>query len=170
MLGIYALDGDTLKVCYDPQGQDRPKEFKSAADSNVTFAVCKRVKAKDEAEDIVGSYRSESVEVDGSRHVAEAVIERRGDAYAVVFKKGAIVSYIGIGIRMGDVFCMSWTSKGELGITLYKIEKGPRLVGQYTELAGPGILRHDVLTREKGLPWTAAPPSPPAAPAAEARR
>src|SRR5438093_331879 len=27
MLGIYALEGDTLKVCFDVQGQERPKEF-----------------------------------------------------------------------------------------------------------------------------------------------
>ena len=28
MLGIYTLDGDTLKVCYDAQEQDRPKELR----------------------------------------------------------------------------------------------------------------------------------------------
>src|SRR5262245_42344742 len=29
MLGIYEIDGDTLKVCFDPQGKKRPTEFKS---------------------------------------------------------------------------------------------------------------------------------------------
>src|SRR5215467_12354540 len=27
MLGIYELKGDTIKVCFDPKGKERPKEF-----------------------------------------------------------------------------------------------------------------------------------------------
>src|SRR3954471_19749577 len=27
MLGIYELEGDRMKVCFDPQGKERPKEF-----------------------------------------------------------------------------------------------------------------------------------------------
>src|SRR5262245_42962768 len=30
MLGIYEIDGDTLKACFDPTGKTRPTEFKSA--------------------------------------------------------------------------------------------------------------------------------------------
>src|SRR5262245_11237767 len=30
MLGIYEFDGDTLKVCFDPQGKNRPTEVKTA--------------------------------------------------------------------------------------------------------------------------------------------
>jgi uncharacterized protein (TIGR03067 family) len=44
MLGIYEIDGDTLKVCFDPEGKKRPTEFKSAAGSNDFFSVHKRVK------------------------------------------------------------------------------------------------------------------------------
>ena len=28
MLGIYELKGDTMKVCFDPSGKERPKDFK----------------------------------------------------------------------------------------------------------------------------------------------
>lgn len=50
---------------------------------------------------------------------------------------------------------MSWTDKKVIGITVYQIEKGPRLVGLWTELGGPGLLRTDVLTPgKKDLPWT----------------
>jgi uncharacterized protein (TIGR03067 family) len=44
LLGIYEIDGDTLKVCFDLQGKKRPTEFKSAAGSHTFVNVHKRVK------------------------------------------------------------------------------------------------------------------------------
>jgi uncharacterized protein (TIGR03067 family) len=44
MLGIYEFDGDTLKVCFDPQGKKRPTEFKSAPGSENFVNIHKRVK------------------------------------------------------------------------------------------------------------------------------
>jgi uncharacterized protein (TIGR03067 family) len=44
MLGIYELDGDTLKICYDPDGTKRPGEFKAGAGSKLIMAVFKRFK------------------------------------------------------------------------------------------------------------------------------
>ncbi len=44
MLGIYEIDGDTLKVCFDPQGKKRPTEFKSAPGSPYFVNIHKRVK------------------------------------------------------------------------------------------------------------------------------
>jgi uncharacterized protein (TIGR03067 family) len=44
MLGIYEISGDTLKVCFDPEGKNRPTEFKSASGSQTFVAVHKRVK------------------------------------------------------------------------------------------------------------------------------
>jgi len=43
MLGIYEISGDTLNVCFDPEGKKRPTEFKSASGSQ-TLVVHKRVK------------------------------------------------------------------------------------------------------------------------------
>ena len=43
MLGIYEISGDTLKVCFDPEGKKRPTQFKSASASQ-TLVVHKRVK------------------------------------------------------------------------------------------------------------------------------
>jgi len=42
--GIYEIDGDTLKVCYDEEGKKRPTEFKTADGSKTTLAVYMRVK------------------------------------------------------------------------------------------------------------------------------
>jgi uncharacterized protein (TIGR03067 family) len=44
LLGIYEFSGDTLKVCFDPEGKKRPTEFKSAAGSQTFVAVHKRMK------------------------------------------------------------------------------------------------------------------------------
>jgi uncharacterized protein (TIGR03067 family) len=44
ILGIYEISGDTLKVCFDPEGKKRPTEFKSASGSQ-TLVIHKRVSA-----------------------------------------------------------------------------------------------------------------------------
>lgn len=42
-LAIYEINGDTLKVCFDPEGKKRPTEFKGDVGSQ-TLVVHKRVK------------------------------------------------------------------------------------------------------------------------------
>ena len=44
MLGIYEIDGDTLRVCFDEEGKKRPTEFKSPAGSQTFVNVHKRLK------------------------------------------------------------------------------------------------------------------------------
>ena len=44
ILGIYEISGDTLKVCFDPEGKKRPTEFKTASGSQTTLVVHKRQK------------------------------------------------------------------------------------------------------------------------------
>jgi uncharacterized protein (TIGR03067 family) len=46
MLGIYEFDGDKLKVCFDPQGKQRPTEFKSPPGSENFVNVHKRLKGQ----------------------------------------------------------------------------------------------------------------------------
>ncbi len=43
MLGIYEINGNTLKVCFDPEGKKRPTEFKGASGSQ-TLVIHKRLK------------------------------------------------------------------------------------------------------------------------------
>jgi uncharacterized protein (TIGR03067 family) len=44
MLGIYELKGDTIRVCFDPQGKERPTTFKTKAGQFA--AVVQREKKK----------------------------------------------------------------------------------------------------------------------------
>ena len=43
-LGIYELDGDTVKFCFAAPGKDRPTEFTAKEGSQRTLSVWKRVK------------------------------------------------------------------------------------------------------------------------------
>ena len=42
--GIYALDGDMLKICYTLPGKDRPTAFDSKPGSAATLVIWKRAK------------------------------------------------------------------------------------------------------------------------------
>jgi uncharacterized protein (TIGR03067 family) len=44
MLGIYEINGDTLKVCFDAAGKKRPTQFKSTPGSETFVNVHKRLK------------------------------------------------------------------------------------------------------------------------------
>ena len=43
-LAIYELEGDTLRVCYDLPGKQRPEEFKTAAETKLYLVTYNRVK------------------------------------------------------------------------------------------------------------------------------
>ena len=43
-LGIYELDGDTLKLCFSEPGTERPKTFESPKGSKIAYLVMKREK------------------------------------------------------------------------------------------------------------------------------
>jgi len=44
LLGIYEIEGDTIKTCYAPLGKDRPTEFSSKKGSEYTLTVWEREK------------------------------------------------------------------------------------------------------------------------------
>ncbi len=44
ILAIYELDGDTLRVCYDLGGKNRPTEFKTKADTQLFLVTYEREK------------------------------------------------------------------------------------------------------------------------------
>jgi uncharacterized protein (TIGR03067 family) len=147
LLGVYELGPDTLTLCYDPAGGNRPPAVKPDPKAGLTVAILRRPKpAADEQVDIVGKYRSEVVDPEGKSLVTEAVIERRGDAYLVTYQKDGKLMFIGTAMRKGDQFSMCWMSGGQAGVSVYKIEKGPKLTGEFTTLGGPGVVGKEVMT------------------------
>jgi uncharacterized protein (TIGR03067 family) len=149
MLGIYSLKDNVFKVCIDPEGNERPKEFKTTADSGLFLAVYKRVIPTGEEVDISGQYKSESLQFTGEKQQAEVEIKRLGDCYLVKWSKGILDAYVGIGLRKGEVLAVCWANQGQIGACLYQIEKGPRLTGVWTMLGGAGVVQRETLTARK---------------------
>lgn len=149
MLGVYAFEGDSLKLCFDPEGQTRPGGFQPDTKSGWTVVKLRKPKpSADESIEIVGKYRSELTEVNGKVVTTEAEIERRGDAYLVTYTRDGKLIFVGTAIRKADQLSMCWVSSGQIGVSVYKIEKGPKLVGDFTTLGGIGVTGREVLT-----PW-----------------
>ena len=149
MRGIYSLKENVFKVCIDPEGNERPKEFKTTADSGLFLAVYKRVIPTGEEVDITGQYKAESLQFNGEKQQAEVEIKRLGDCYLVKWSKGILDAYVGIGLRKGEVLAVCWTNQGPRGACRYQIEKGPRLVGSWTMLGGAGEVQRATLTARK---------------------
>jgi uncharacterized protein (TIGR03067 family) len=143
MPGIYELDGDTLKICLSTDGDSRPKDFKPGADR--LLMVCKRVPAKKGESDLSGKYKSDSVDITGKRFQYDTAIERIGDAYLVLYAVQGKLVYFGTGVRKGNVLAVGWTSQGRAGVTLYQIEEGNRMVGDFADVGGPGFLGTETL-------------------------
>lgn len=150
LLGVYELDGDALKLCFDPKGQARPKDFKpDAKDGFVLVTLRKPKPLADEAVNIVGKYTSTMLDATtGKPVVAEVTLERRGDGYALTYRAGDKVLFIGTALRKGDQLSMCWASGGQAGVSVYKIEAGPKLVGEFTTLGGLGVVGKETL-----VPW-----------------
>jgi uncharacterized protein (TIGR03067 family) len=150
LLGVYSLEGDTLRLCFDPKGQNRPANFKPDAKDGFTLVTLRKPKpAAPETVNIVGKYRSELAEAKtGKVTITEVTVEKRGDAYTLTYRLDKKVLFIGTALRRGDVLSMSWVSANQIGVSLYKIEPGPKLTGEYTTLGGIGVAAKGTLK-----PW-----------------
>jgi hypothetical protein len=105
--------------------------------------------------DISGYYSCKGVEVGGKPYSGIAVVIKKNDVYLIQWMVGGGSTFSGVAIRQGDTLAASWAMPGERGIirgvNLYKIESGPRLVGRWASVPGPGIVQNEVLTFLKKL-------------------
>lgn len=106
-----------------------------------------------EVGDISGYYKCKGFEVGGKGYSGVTIISRQNDVYVVKWIIGLGSTFTGIGIRQGNMLAASWALPGKDGITkgvnMYRIENtsaGPRLIGRWTCMPGPGALQSETLT------------------------
>lgn len=159
MLGLYELKGDTLTLCFDPSGDARPKAFDAPSGSGRILATYKRIRPADQTVEIVGLYKCESFGTGGRKLTSSAEVQRHGDAYLIRWTMAGAPAYVGVGIRKANTLSVAWGNRGTVGVSVYEISKGPKLIGTYTEVGGIGIIgKEQLLPAAKRLDiWTPVP-------------
>jgi hypothetical protein len=96
--------------------------------------------------DLTGTYRCEGTSPSGNAYRTVVEIAKDDQTYVVKwYSRGAPA--IGIGILRNDTLSVSYFTGKDVGIVVYKIEKGPKLSGQWSILGADGQLYPEVLTR-----------------------
>jgi hypothetical protein len=96
--------------------------------------------------DLTGTYRCEGTSPSGNPYRTVVEIAKDDQTYVVKwYSRGAPA--IGIGILRNDTLSVSYFTGKDVGIVVYKIEKGPKLSGQWSILGADGQLYPEVLTR-----------------------
>jgi len=105
--------------------------------------------------DLSGYYTCKGQEANGKAYSGIAIISKKNDVYVVQWVVGVGNNFTGIGIRQANTFAASWaltTEKGTVrGVNLYRVESGPRLIGRWATLPGPGVTQTETLTFLKSL-------------------
>ncbi len=112
--------------------------------------------------DLAGLYICDGVGPDGSPYQALVEIVKNNDTYQLMWWSESEVVGIGLGIRSGDVLAVMHYS-GLPGVVAYRIEQGPRLVGQWTVAGADGVVFSETLTKapdEIRAPSTPRPDTP----------
>ena len=111
-----------------------------------------------EIADLTGYYTCRGEEAGGKKYSGVCVLVKKGDVYLISWVVGGGASFSGIAIRQGSQFAASWSIPSERGIVkgvnLYRIEAGkdgPRLVGRWASVPGPGVQQQETLSFLKKL-------------------
>lgn len=99
-----------------------------------------------ETGDLAGVYVCDGINPDGSPYKGIVQIAKYRDAFQVQWSFNHEVSAIGIGIRSGNVLAVTYFS-GLPGVVAYRIEKGSKLVGEWTVAGADGTLFTETLTK-----------------------
>jgi hypothetical protein len=111
-----------------------------------------------EITDISGYYTCKGQEAGGKSYSGIVVLTKKNDVYVIQWVVGSGSNFSGIAIRQGNTLAGSWALPNERGlirgINLYRIEStssGPRLVGRWASIPGPGVQQNETLTFLKKL-------------------
>src|ERR1043166_1668543 len=103
--------------------------------------------------DLSGYYTCKGEEAGGKKYTGVVSLMKKNEIYIVSWVVGGGSTFSGIGIRQGNNLTASWSINTERGIVkgvnLYRIEmakEGPRLVGRWSSLPGPGVQQSETLT------------------------
>jgi hypothetical protein len=136
-----------IALCF--LGANRP-------DSSGSRSKAEKLTISPDNNDISGYYTCKGTEVGGKSYSGITVITKKNDVYLVQWIIGSGSTFTGVGVRQGQTLAASWampSDKGQLirGVNVYKIEPGPRLVGRWATIPGPGVQQHETLTYLKNL-------------------
>ena len=108
--------------------------------------------------DLSGYYTCKGQEAGGKNYSGICVLTKKGDVYLITWVVGGGANFSGIAIRQGNNLAGSWAIPSERGlvkgVNLYRIESsssGPRLVGRWSSVPGPGVQQTETLTFLKKL-------------------
>jgi hypothetical protein len=111
-----------------------------------------------EMTDLSGYYTCKGQEAGGKNYSGVVVLTKKADVYLISWVVGGGSNFSGIAIRQGPNLAASWSIPGERGIVrgvnLYRVEStsnGPRLVGRWASVPGPGVQQQETLTFLKKL-------------------
>lgn len=95
---------------------------------------------------ITGKYSVEGTNPDGGIYEGSAEITKAGDTYEVAWIIGKAEKYRGVGILEGNTLSVGCANNAIAVVVVYRIEKGPKLVGQWATLGGNGKVQRETLT------------------------
>ncbi|HZZ79825.1 MAG TPA: hypothetical protein VFE62_15005 [Gemmataceae bacterium] len=108
--------------------------------------------------DLSGYYVCKGQEAGGKNYSGIVVLTKKNEVYLIQWVVGGGANFSGIAIRQGDNLAGSWSINSERGVirgvNLYRVEStssGPRLVGRWSSVPGPGVQQNETLTFLKKL-------------------
>jgi hypothetical protein len=103
--------------------------------------------------DLSGYYTCKGQEAGGKNYSGVCVLTKKGDVYLISWVVGGGANFSGIAIRQGNTLAASWSIPSERGVVkgvnLYRIEftsSGPRMVGRWASVPGPGVQQQETLS------------------------
>lgn len=109
--------------------------------------------AEIEVADLTGYYTCKGQEAGGKNYSGIVTLVKKNDVYLISWVVGGGSNFSGIAIRQGNNLAASWsitTERGLVrGVNLYRVEStssGPRLVGRWSSVPGPGVQQHETLS------------------------